>query len=90
VTKLPMNAPKVICSSLRQIFPAFGFAQKGVSVILLSITDSYPAGLINSLARHLLDADAATWNCRGLLLNDTRADCIARGDMSYTKGVFGQ
>ena len=85
-----MKAPKVICSSLRQIFPACGLVQKGVSVILLSITDSYSAGLINPLARRLLDRDAATWICRGLLLNDTRADRIARGDMSYTKGVFGR
>jgi hypothetical protein len=83
-----MNAPKVICSSLHQIFPACGFAQKGVSVILLSITDSYAAGLINPLAQRLLDGGGATWKCRGLLLNDTRADCIARGDVSYTKGVF--
>ena len=37
MTKLPMNAAKVICSSLRHIFLNRGSAQSGVSFVLLSI-----------------------------------------------------
>src|SRR5262249_32459829 len=37
------DSAKVICSSLRQIFPTCGSAQKGVSVSLLSIAGPYSA-----------------------------------------------
>jgi hypothetical protein len=43
VTKLPMNAAKVIRSSLRHIFVNRGSAQNGVSLVLLSIIESYSA-----------------------------------------------
>jgi hypothetical protein len=34
----------------------------------------------------VLNGDVATLNCGGLLLNDSRCACAARGDAGYTKG----
>jgi hypothetical protein len=84
VTKLPMNAAKVICSSLRHIFVNRGSAQIDVSFVLLSMIGSYSA----RLARRVFNGDAVTLNCRELQLNDPRSPRAARDDAGYTKGYF--
>ena len=84
MTKLPINAAKVICSSLRHIFVNRGSAQSGVSFVLLSIIGI----LLYALSRHVFDGDAVTLNCRELQLNDPRSARAARDDAGYTKGYF--
>ena len=84
MTKLPTNAAKVICSSLRHIFVNRGSTQSGVSFVLLSIIGI----LLYALSRHVFDGDAVTLNCRELQLNDPRSARAAKDDAGYTKGYF--